>query len=443
MTKRILSLICTMAMLATLLVLPTTAANVEWTWKNANEKEPVTDYAYSFVAVGDTQNVCKKEPEKMNNIYDWIVNNIESKKIKYVFGMGDVTNDSSSAEWKNALEQHQKLDGKVPYSIIRGNHDISFDMNRHFANETYMSQFEGFYEEGKIDNSWRTITIGEVDYLMVTIDYAAKNAILDWASEVIAAHPHHRVIISTHCYLFRDGNTVNKDSQYAPDASGKMVGKINNGDSIWDYLIRKHENIFMVLSGHIASDDVIMTEAKGDHGNTVYQFLIDPQDLDNSIGATGMVAILYFSEDGKKVSVEQYSTVREQFYMSTSQFSFEIPEFAPHSFTNYVSDGNVTCTENGTETAKCDVCEKTHVRELAATGHSYTEGVCSVCGAADPNYVPPQEETPTEDPEQTPETPDGDDGKSALPVILIAVAGVVIVGGAAAAIVITSKKRKG
>ncbi len=440
MTKRILSFICTLAMLAGLMVLPIGAADAAQTWIDPDKKEPVTDYAYSFVAVGDTQNVCKKEPEKMADIYDWIVANVESKKIKYVFGMGDVTNDSSSAEWKVALEQHQKLDGLVPYSIIRGNHDISFDMNRHFANETYMSQFEGFYQEGKIDNSWRTITIGEVDYLMVTIDYAAKNEILDWASEVIAAHPHHRVIISTHCYLFRDGNTVNKDSQYAPDATGRMVGKINNGDSIWDYLIRKHENIFMVLSGHIASDDVIMTEAKGDHGNTVYQFLIDPQDLDNSIGATGMVAILYFSEDGKNVAVEQYSTVRKQYYMSTSQFSFEIPEFAPHSFTNYVSDGKANCTDAGSEEAKCDGCDKTDVREVAATGHSFTDGVCSVCNAADPNYVPPQTEAPADDtPTDTPA--DENEDKSALPIVLIAVAGVVIVAGAAAAIVIMKKKK--
>lgn len=439
MTKRILSLICIAAMLATTLMLPVGAADATQNWIDPANKEPVTDYAYSFVAVGDTQNVNKKEPEKMNNIYDWIVANIESKKIKYVFGMGDVTNDSSVKEWTVAKEQHAKLDGLVPYSVIRGNHDTSFDMNKFFVTDTYKSQFEGFYEEGKIDNSWRTITIGEVDYLMITLDYAAKDAILDWAGEIIAAHPHHRVIISTHCYLYKDGNTVNKDSQYAPDSSGKMVGKINNGDHMWEYLFRKHENIFMILSGHIACDDVLMTEAKGDHGNTVYQFLIDPQDLDTALGATGMVAIIYFSEDGKKVSVEQYSTVREQYYMSTSQFSFEIPEFAPHSFTNYVSDGNVTCTAAGIETAKCDVCEKTDTRELAATGHSYADGVCTVCGAADPNYVPPQSEV-TNTEVMMAATPAEKDGASALPIILIA-AGVVIIAAAVAVIVI-KKKRK-
>ena len=36
-----------------------------------------------------------------------------------------------------------------------------------------------------------------------------------------------------------------------------------------------------------------------------------------------------------------------------------------HSFTNYVSDNNATCTTDGTETAKCDGCEKTDTRIIA------------------------------------------------------------------------------
>ena len=42
-----------------------------------------------------------------------------------------------------------------------------------------------------------------------------------------------------------------------------------------------------------------------------------------------------------------------------------------HSFTSYISDNNATCTENGTETAKCDRCEVTDTRtdEGSALGH--------------------------------------------------------------------------
>ena len=45
-----------------------------------------------------------------------------------------------------------------------------------------------------------------------------------------------------------------------------------------------------------------------------------------------------------------------------------------HSFTDYKSNNDATCTVDGTETAKCDRCEETHTRteEGSATGHSHT-----------------------------------------------------------------------
>lgn len=68
-----------------------------------------------------------------------------------------------------------------------------------------------------------------------------------------------------------------------------------------------------------------------------------------------------------------------------------------HNFVNYVSDDNATCTTDGTETAKCERCDKTDTRVIeGSAGHTESEipavdatctatgltaGVkCSVCG---------------------------------------------------------------
>ena len=77
-----------------------------------------------------------------------------------------------------------------------------------------------------------------------------------------------------------------------------------------------------------------------------------------------------------------------------------------HSFTNYVSDGNATCTEDGTKTAKCDRCEVTDtVTDTgSAPGHSYsgvvTEPTCGAegyttytCSACGDSYVDDYVET--------------------------------------------------
>ncbi len=295
-------------------------------WITEDEKTPVTDYEYSFCIVGDTQIVTQKTPSVLRAMYQWIVKNKDEKKISFVFGMGDITHKDTNDEWEVAKLFIDQLNGKIPYSLVRGNHDSADQMNKTFNTESYTSQFEGFYKEGDVCNSWTTFRAGSVDYLHVTIDYGAGDAILNWASEIIEEHPEHRVIISTHAYLDEDGTTLDYTNPLAPNKTGADNGTTNNGDQMWNKLIKKHENIFMVFSGHIGSTDVIMTQTEGDHGNVVTQFLINPQVTDLRYRATGMVTMLYFSNDGKTVTVEQYSTNDQKYFMSTSQFTFTVPK---------------------------------------------------------------------------------------------------------------------
>ena len=193
-------------------------------------KAPVTDYAYSMVIVGDTQELVYKNPDKLSCIYDWIIANKEEKKIGLVLGLGDITDKSESNEWQVAKEQIFKLNGVIPYTLVRGNHDKSADFNSCFGGTAYLDNIKGYYESGKLDNVWTELTIDGVDYLNVVLDYGANDSILEWASDVIEAHPYHRVIITTHCYLFRDGTTLDKDDDTPPDPTDSTDK--NNGDSI-------------------------------------------------------------------------------------------------------------------------------------------------------------------------------------------------------------------
>ena len=290
------------------------------------DKEPVTDYAFSFALVGDTQYITLQAPEKLPMIYDFIIDHREEKKIAFVFGLGDITHTSTPAEWATAKESIERLNGIVPYSVIRGNHDKPQPFNQAFATEFYLSEQDGFYKEGEIDNVYRTFSVCGNDFLQLTLDYGPTNRILNWAEEIIEAHPNHRVIISTHGYLNKDGTTLDASDPYAP-SGGDTSGIINNGDQIWEKLISKHENIFLVLSGHISSKNVIVTQTKGLHGNTVTQMLVDTQFLDQEEPA-GNIVMLYFSNDGETVSIEQYSTIRKQYYMRESQREITVPRFS-------------------------------------------------------------------------------------------------------------------
>lgn len=296
------------------------------------DKEPVTDYAYSFAVVGDTQTVVWNDVQNNTNnlskIYDYILANKDEKKIKYVFGLGDITDKNDVREWERAQREISKLDGEIPYLLNRGNHDgvyqndnVSF--TRYMGTDDYCKQFEsgGYFKEGNIDNSWIKFSVGNIDYLVFALDFGIKDDVIDWASEIISAHPHHNVIITTHAYLYRDGTTLDSQDTAPPSMYNSNY---NDGDDVWEKLISKHKNIVLVLCGHDPCEKIIMAQDKGEHGNIVTQMLIDPQYVDRDEGATGMVAMLYFSEDGKKVQVEYYSTIREKFFLPENQFSFDI-----------------------------------------------------------------------------------------------------------------------
>jgi len=103
------------------------------------------------------------------------------------------------------------------------------------------------------------------------------------------------------------------------------------------------------LSGHISSENIIVTKTEGENGNTVTQMLIDPQTTDqNNVGTgLGLVAMLYFSQDGKNVDVEYYSTLKEGKYLSANQFSMELDKVVSEGeFKDIASISGISFTVN-------------------------------------------------------------------------------------------------
>ena len=51
--------------------------------------------------------------------------------------------------------------------------------------------------------------------------------------------------------------------------------------------------------------------------------LIDPQGIDLTY-PTGMITMLYFSDDGKDVQVRWYSPIQDKFYRAENQFTMQV-----------------------------------------------------------------------------------------------------------------------
>ena len=338
-----------------------------------------TDFAYSLLLLGDTQYVNERYPENFSKIYDWIIANTEKHKIKYLLGLGDITDKDNEYEWARAKTQFARLDGILPYSLVRGNHDTSEGINGAFNTEAYNATFDGKFGDG-IESTYRTLTIGKVNYLIMTLDFGCGDDVIEWANEVIAAHPHHNVIITTHAYLksYGAGLLVNGDSA----APSSYDSTYNDADVLWDNLISKHANISFVISGHVSANTVHVVDAVGDNGNVVKQILVNPQDIDAFLyGGTGMVTLLYFNEDGSEMEIRTYSTAYGGGDHLTS-LVYDPSVNAISSEHNYVngvcSICNDSCTHDWTGAdGVCNVCEMVCEHDLKVVSG---KSVCNTCG---------------------------------------------------------------
>ena len=96
---------------------------------------------------------------------------------------------------------------------------------------------------------------GKINWLVITLEFGPRNSILNWANGIIEKYPEHSVIINTHSYMYSDSTRQGPGDNWRPQDYG--VGKdqgdsaVNDGEQIWEKLVRIHPNIRFVFSGHV------------------------------------------------------------------------------------------------------------------------------------------------------------------------------------------------
>ncbi len=63
-----------------------------------------------------------------------------------------------------------------------------------------------------------------------------------------------------------------------------------------------------------------------------------------------------------------------------------------HTESDWIIDKEATCTEGGAKHKECTVCKlRLQTESIPALGHDYREGICTRCGAEDPNWTEPED----------------------------------------------------
>ncbi len=269
----------------------------------------------------------------------WIKKTKEKLNIVMAVHVGDITQTEHVEEWQIADTAFKTIDHHVPYVLCSGNHDMGYSTtnrktsqsrNSHFssyfppsrftANPLYDPLFgrekeQHFLEKGKIENYYVFLRAGGMNFLILTLEFKPRDETLAWANRVVAKHPDHRTIVVTHSYL-----TSRKGQRSAGD-DYSVIG--NPGESIWEEFVSRHENIFLVLSGHAMEN---LLTSKGRNGTRVHQVQADYWywDIPEIKAGSAYLRIMTFRPDGDVIDVQTYSPVLDKFLTRPqSQFSLD------------------------------------------------------------------------------------------------------------------------
>ncbi|NQT12249.1 MAG: metallophosphoesterase [Planctomycetes bacterium] len=268
---------------------------------------------FTVVVLPDTQFYSQTYPDTYISQTRWIKDRAKADNIKFVVHLGDIVQNHNNVEeeWKAADRAHQILDGVVPYSLVPGNHDMEY-VDRKVLRNTRL--YNKYFSPARFDKyPWYGGHMGDTNdsnycffeaagmkFMVLSLEFAPRDETLQWAHQVTAQHSDCRVIVVTHCYMRPNGRDT---------ACGASYGLADNsGQDIWEKFVRKHADIFLVLSGHVLG--VATETSANDAGRPVHEMLVDYQGLPN--GGNGWLRTLRFAPAENKIYVKAYSPLLDE-----------------------------------------------------------------------------------------------------------------------------------
>lgn len=302
----------------------------------AESLPPLPEDAFTIAVIPDTQRYLGPgtgredgNSEVRNPAFDtraaWLAANIEAQRIVFITHTGDIIDKNEPRQWRVARAFMDRLDGRVPYGIGVGNHDMAgpagdsrlfqeyFGAERYTGRPWYGGTYEGYQGlapevSGNNANSYQLFSAGGLDFVIVHLECNAPDDVLAWADGVLEAHRDRMAIISTHMYL----GGIEKKSARLPQ--GRMLWKKTHGDrgntpqQMWEKCFSKRPNLFLILCGDQSASITLHQTSEGESGNPVHEILTDyPREADDS----DWLRLLRFAPEKGRIDVFTYSPAQD------------------------------------------------------------------------------------------------------------------------------------
>lgn len=293
---------------------------------------------FTIAVLPDTQTYSQHYPHIVDHQLKWIDSN--KNDFNYVLQLGDLTQNNVDSEWVVIRNAFNHIENSIPYSVVAGNHDMGNNgradirntdlFNKYFPASSFKGEY-GVFETGKSDNYWKFFNHGKQKWMIMGLEFGPRNEVLEWADKVVKDHPERNVIMITHCYMYSDSTRVGEGDNWRPQAYG--IGKdtgakqVNDGEQIWNKLVKPNANIRIVLSGHILHSGIGTRVDNNDFGLPVYQMLQNYQSgvKGSQNGGNGYMRIIKINTRKKLMKISTWSPFLRQFNHDEGQ-NFEFAD---------------------------------------------------------------------------------------------------------------------
>jgi hypothetical protein len=201
------------------------------------------------------------------------------------------------------------------------------NFNTYFGPARYAGAnwYKGSFPAGSNENFYSILNIDGKNYLILVLEFAPRDAALNWAAGILNANQGLETIVVTHMFTYADNTRIDHCDENSAESFG--VGQDNNGEDLWWKLLQNYSNLHLVLSGHVVEGDGTGRRMDiGTHGNLVNEILSDYQSMPS--GGSGYLRIMKISPTLNRVSVTTYSPYLNSF-LTDDHNQFTVPYHNP------------------------------------------------------------------------------------------------------------------
>jgi len=289
---------------------------------------PLTEGAFTIAVLPDTQYYSESFLRTYEQQTLWIAEQQKKRTIACVLHLGDLVNQNTHEQWRNAVKAMSILDGRLPYFFVPGNHDYDDGggkgrgtlLNSYFPVAKFkgLATFGGVYdrEPKRMENSFHLFSAGGRNFLVLCLEFGPRRDVIRWANEVVSQHPDREAILVTHAFTYTDNRRYDRTKPWPQAWSPHAYGiaqhsgdDVADGEELWQELICRHKSFIFTINGHVLNNGLGRLASATPDGRQIQQMLVNFQMRPQ--GGDGWLRLLEMCPDGA-MNVVDFSPTRNQ-----------------------------------------------------------------------------------------------------------------------------------